>query len=160
MSGCARGGVVDMLRPHLPFRPLALVLSIAPFLASVLTVTPASAGLDLCRTDPIVWLSNGTQIHLRAAISDNAADVQGVQYVLQLPPGVAVSRSVYTGSALRGKETVTSQTSTASGTVSVQTLVTTGASDVPVTVSAAVPGGDSGSQSGLAGQQVSLTLAL
>jgi hypothetical protein len=139
---------------------LALVLLIVPCLAGVLSVTPASAGLDLCRTDPILVLSNGAQIHLKAVIADGAADVQGVQYVVQLPPGVTIIRTTYNGSALRGKESVATGAQAGSGSATVETLVTTGASNVPVAVSASVPAGSSATQSGYAGQPVSVTLTL
>src|SRR2546421_11994133 len=78
--------------------------------ATLLTVSliphSTSAAIFLCRTDPVVLLSDGTVIRLQTTISANPADVQWVSYTVHAPAGTTLSRLVYTGGSLGAQETV------------------------------------------------------
>ena len=61
---------------------------------------------SVCRADPIVVLTNGTQIRMTASVQSDASLVQRITYVLHAPVGSVVHHIVYTGGALGSKETV------------------------------------------------------
>jgi hypothetical protein len=51
----------------------------------------------ICRTDPLVFLSDGTRVKMTAEIGTAAQNVQGILYTLHAPVGTSVVRIVYTG---------------------------------------------------------------
>jgi hypothetical protein len=77
------------------------VLSVG-LLAGSLTAHDAHAEIVGCRTDPVVLLSNGTELDLSAAIDDSSADVQQVTFALHVPTGVRVI--AYVEGSLGAKE--------------------------------------------------------
>lgn len=110
----------------------------------------ASAAISYCHSDPIVTLSNGSQVDLTATISDTASDVKSVVYTLHAPAGSSVVRLVTTGGAFSGKETLNFYADNAAGTYETDTVVSTRTSPVAVTAQTRVVGGVqlSGSASG------------
>jgi hypothetical protein len=66
----------------------------------------AAALVRSCRGDPKVWLSNGTKVTMTASIAADASQVKMVTYTLHAPRGTSVTKVVYTGGALSGKERV------------------------------------------------------
>src|SRR5579884_3880257 len=75
----------------------------------------AHAAYQVCRTDPIVLLSNGRQLNIVESVSDVASDINAIQYSVHVPSGVGVRKITYTGGPLKGKESVTFYTDAASG---------------------------------------------
>jgi hypothetical protein len=126
------------------FRSLKLV-GIGTALLATLSLSPfftgkASADFALCRTDPVVLLSNGVVVDLTASISDSAADVSQIVYTVHVPQGVSVARIYETG-PLAGVETENVVADRASGTYDSTTTVTTASgATVPVTVTTLVAG--------------------
>jgi len=70
-------------------------------------VEQAAAIVQGCRSDPIIWLSNGTKVTMIADIAADASQVKMVTYTLHAPRGGTVNQVVYTGGALKDKERVT-----------------------------------------------------
>ena len=61
--------------------------------ATVLACSPvapdAQAQTGVCRSEPIVALSNGETLDFNATIQDDPSDVQGVYWTVNLPAGVS-----------------------------------------------------------------------
>jgi hypothetical protein len=66
----------------------------------------ASAALRTCRTDPIVFLSDGHKVSLSATMATDAANVSQIKYTLHVPSGVRVTGMVFTGGDFARKEMV------------------------------------------------------
>jgi hypothetical protein len=56
-----------------------------------------SADIQACETDPRIWLSDGTQIDLKAKIGASASAVTTLAYVVHIPASLAVTQVVSTG---------------------------------------------------------------
>jgi len=119
----------------------------------------ASAAIGYCRTDPIVHLSDGTVVHMSAAINDDSSDVQQVTYTLHAPAGTSVANVVYTGGQHAVKETLNFVADETSGAYDTATVVSTGATNVHVTAETRVSGLGSASSTGQSGQAVTIHLA-
>jgi len=93
----------------LPRRMSALITAacLVPLLiAGFMTSAPAYADtvsppdptrIIICRTDPLVFLSDGTMVKMAAEIGTAAQNVQGIVYTLHAPQGTSVVRIVYMG---------------------------------------------------------------
>jgi hypothetical protein len=64
----------------------------------------AQGAASACRTDPIVWLSDGHKVTLSANISADLSMVQQVAYTLHAPAGLTVTSIVHTAGGLGTKE--------------------------------------------------------
>lgn len=93
----------------------------------------AHADLVICRSDPVITLSNGVTIDLSADITDGAADVRQVAYLLHIPLGIQVVAVVGTDGLIGLKEVFTVVADTLPGTYDSTTFVTTGQHGVAVT---------------------------
>ena len=71
---------------------LVLTLGVAP--------NPAAAGRSGCRADPVITLTNGTQIQIVTGIATDISDVQSIVYTVHAPAGSRVLSVVYTYSLL------------------------------------------------------------
>jgi hypothetical protein len=100
----------------------------------------AFAGYVICRTDPIVQLSNGNQINITASVSDTASDIQRLAYVVHVPAGLSVKKIVFTGGAVAYKEYVTVYADSAATKYSTATVVTTGRAGIQTSVQTSVQG--------------------
>lgn len=69
--------------------------------------TGARAALTYCRSDPVVTLSNGTQVTLYEDISDSTTDVSKITYQLHIPVGAKVTSIAYTGAVPASQQTIT-----------------------------------------------------
>ena len=136
-------------------RLAATVLGAALLTFSVMPHS-ASAAIFLCRTDPVVQLSDGTTIQLQAAISDDQADVQQIAYTVHAPAGTTLSRVVYTGGAFAAKEPVRFFADDTPGTFDTSTVVTTGTPGVAVNVQTSVPGIGRASATGQSGDTLTV----
>lgn len=134
---------------------LGAALAATSLLAGPLFPHHASAAIGYCRSDPMVQLSDGTVIHMRAVIQDDASDVQGVDYTLHAPAGTTVKHVAYTGGP-SAKETFHLVADEASDTFDTVTVVSTGLANVAVTAETQVAGLGSGSASGLSGESLAV----
>lgn len=142
----------------------AAVLTLASAFAP-LFARNASADFILCRTDPVVVLSNGMVLDLTTSVADTAQDVKQINYTVNLPKGVTVSQVYYTPGPLSHVETVTSLSGNSAGAYDTTTTVTTGTSGLNVTATAVLVNAatfsvtGSGSTSGLSPQPLQITLS-
>jgi|SRR5918912_1429504 hypothetical protein len=74
----------------------AAVLS-ASVLAGSLAAPAAHAGYSTCASEPVATFSNGYVMDMDATISDDASDVQEVDYTLNVPAGVKLVSWTDTG---------------------------------------------------------------
>lgn len=115
------------------------LMGLASALMATLSFSPffmgrASADYVLCRTDPVVALSNGVFVDLTASISDSATDVSNITYAVHVPKGVKPLGIYTTPGPLARVETVKIIDDNRAGTYDTTTTVTTGTAGAPVTV--------------------------
>ena len=101
-------------------RVLPVVL--AP-LAALLIPGMAAAQQGVCRTDPQVWLTDGTKISISPTIGDDANAIIAIVYEIHVPAGIGETQVVYTGGALTGKELVVIVPDAPPGTYTADTSV-------------------------------------
>jgi hypothetical protein len=111
-------------------------LSIVLLLALSLVVAQVNAASMTCRSDPIVFLSNGTKLQIGVAVNTSLDDLNSIQYEVHVPVGVSINRVIYTPQWARSKESVTLIADQAPDTYVVLTLVKTGTPNVPTTINA------------------------
>jgi hypothetical protein len=117
-------------RARVPFAAIALA---AGLLAGPLTSHFADASLGVCRGDPVIALTDGTQIQVETAVLDVKQDVKAVTYTVHVPAGSGVSYVQYGGGYLKHLESVQVRADNAANTYDVDTLVTTGTPGFTVT---------------------------
>lgn len=118
----------------------------------------ASAALTYCRTDPIVHLANGPDVHLSVGVGDNASDVQQISYVVHVPSSSVVTGVTSTGSWANGKESVQVVADEPANTYVTDVTVQTGAPSAAVTATTKVPGLGESSVSGQSGSDLTTTV--
>ena len=115
-----------------------LLLGAAILSASVLAHSPtapdAQAQTGACASEPVAILSNGYTIDMDATISDDASDVQQVNYTLNIPSGVSLVSWTDTA-AVGPKDTYSVNDNNSAGNYSVGVSVDTGTPNVGVTAS-------------------------
>ncbi|HZU13529.1 MAG TPA: hypothetical protein VFB58_11880 [Chloroflexota bacterium] len=129
----------------------------ALLLASGLTAVganTASADIHLCRSDPILHLSNGASVHVAVTVNDSPSDVQTIQYVVHGPVGTSLQS--ISPSAGAARDVVTYQADSA-GSYSVTVTAQTGRS-TSVSVEEHVPGVGQASGSGPSGTAIALSV--
>ncbi len=94
----------------------------------------AQARLQACRTDPIVFLSDGTKIVITADIYTSESDLRDITYTLHGPHGTKVTKIVYMGKGFHFNETVIYHDDNTDGQYQTDTLVATYSAAVDVTV--------------------------
>jgi hypothetical protein len=71
-----------------------LLVGVLALASTVLAVSMGSgsafAGYTACQTDPTVVLSTGQTVTLWTTVNTDISNVQSINYVLHLPPGVSV----------------------------------------------------------------------
>jgi hypothetical protein len=125
---------------------VAAMLLTAGLGAGLLGASSAHAAFIGCRSDPIVILSNGVVIDLSANIADDVHDVQSITYVLHVPKGVSLLRSISTDGPVGYQEQFNfqpdSKLSGPAGVYQVELQVQTRSKHIGVT--ATIAGGDAG----------------
>lgn len=125
----------------------------------------AAAQGGICRSDPVLYLSNGRSVQISTAVSDARSDVFGVAYGVHLPVGTSVTRIKYTGAV---PESVTLYADEPSSTYLTETTVSTGTAVSVSTTSTLVRTSDEDSKpqvldtasaSGTSGQTLSIALS-
>jgi|SRR5579872_1076488 len=92
------------------FRSSRVALGASALVGSALMGSFAATGADAasaCRSDPIVALSNGTQLTMYEDISDTAAVVTSITYQLHIPVGLTVKSIVYQGAVPGSVQSIT-----------------------------------------------------
>jgi hypothetical protein len=108
------------------------ILALSLLIAS-LAARNAQAAFTVCRSDPLVTLSNGVQVTLYEDISDTATDVTGITYQLHIPAGLKVKSISYNGAIPSSLQTITTTADENSGNYDAYTVVDTKTSNVSVT---------------------------
>ena len=144
-------------------RPVRLGASVlvAALLVGLVAPHMAHAQVSGCTADPVVSLSNGTQLDLYASIDTSSQDVQQVTFNVTVPRGV--QEVAYTPGLLGPKQVVNVSSHGGPHNYATATLVTTQTSGVHVTVTTravGTGGGASASDSGHAGQWITVHVDL
>jgi hypothetical protein len=124
-----------MLRASLLLRNrfLKVLLIVAVLLSSVLT---AFAARLICRSDPVVILSNGMVMDISADIGTLLFNVQEVHYTLNVPEGVSAVLIIRTPTWLTSRETFTVIDNQPAGQYETSTIAYTRAGNASVTLNA------------------------
>jgi hypothetical protein len=143
-------------------RPL-VVSALTAVALNALPVPPrlAHAQLAGCQSDPVLLLSNGTEIDLHASIDDSSDDVQQVTYTVHVPAGTRLV--IDTPGALGPKEVVRYAADQGPDHYTTTTVVDTGSGGVTVmatTQALALVGAALVTVSGVSHQRLSVSLAL
>lgn len=119
----------------------------------------ASAEIDICRTDPVLALSNGTTLTLQSMIKTSPANVRRVVYNVAIPAGLRWTVS-YPGGSDSVKEVVNVVAASPTGRYFTSTkVVTHGRVSVTDTASVSSASGTKVvSRSGMSGQNVLIRL--
>ena len=130
-------------------------------LAGPLMTRPALAAFTTCTSDPVLTLSNGAAIDVKAVVSDVTADVKDIVYTVHAPAGTRLVSVVDTDSVLGLVEHVNFYADNASHSYDTYATVYTGQSGVTVKASTTVVSAldvtlGLGSTSGLSGQSLHL----
>ena len=144
-------------------RPVRLGASVlaAVLLAGLVAPHMAHAQVNGCMADPVVSLSNGTQLDLYASIDDSSQDVQQVTFEVHVPQGV--QKVAYTPGLLGPKQVVNVYSDRGPHSYITRTLVTTQTDGVHVTATTravGIGGIASASHSGHAGQWITVPVTL
>ena len=154
-----------MLRKRRSIRVIALATVLLAALMGIgASPEMASAGRSGCRADPIVTLTDGTQIQMEASIGASISDVQSIVYTVHAPVGSKVLTILYTDSLLGIKEKVIFYADAPAGQYTTDTIVYTRNTGVKVTVTSRIVsalglGLASGSASGADRQHLLVQLA-
>lgn len=126
----------------------------ALFAASLLAVSlvvgglaaPRAGAIMACRTDPVVFLSNGVKINLSATLYNaKPSDVRQITYLLHAPAGVTVTNVVYTGGAFSHRESFQFVADDTPNSYDSTTFVDTVNTGISVTATSQAAGNDAGS---------------
>ena len=144
-------------------RPVRLGASVlaAVLLAGLVAPHMAHAQVSGCMADPVVSLSNGTQLDLFASIDDSSQDVQQVTFNVMVPRGA--QEVAYTPGLLGPKQVVNVYPGGSPHSYITRTLVTTQTSRAHVTATTravGLGGLASASHSGHAGQWITVPVSL
>ena len=154
-SSKPRGGRVK----HIKLPIVALLLGMG------LVAGPGSAfaGVTVCRTDPVVTLSNGVTVTMAASIYDTQSDIQKVVYALHAPARVTVISITWPNDPLSSKESVQYYADNTSGRYTTQTTVTTGTKGKSVSATTQAQNSltwISASTSGTSGSAITISVSL
>jgi hypothetical protein len=133
----------------------------AGLLAGLVAPPMAHAQVSGCTADPVVSLSNGTQLDLFASIDDSSHDVQQVTFNVIVPRGV--QEVAYTPGLLGPKQVVNVYPDGGPHSYITRTLVTTQTSGVHVTATTRAVGTGgiaSAANAGHAGQWITVHVTL
>jgi hypothetical protein len=151
---------------RLPFPARRLRSLFVPAVAVALGIslaTPrlAHAQLSGCQSDPVLVLSNLTEIDLHASIADSSDDVQQVIYTVHAPVGTSLV--TYTPGLLGPKQVVQFVADQDSGHYTTTIVVDTGTGGVDVTATTqalALLGAALATVSGVSHQPLTVALTL
>lgn len=130
---------------------LVKVISVLLLVVAVLTpAASASAALRICRTDPLVYFSDGHKLSLTVSVAALPDEVEHILYIVHAPAGSQVTRIIHTAGGLGFKESVIVLDDEEDGVYSVDTVVQTRSQGVEVTASTMLMVGVTSTASGYA----------
>jgi hypothetical protein len=109
-------------------------LTVALLIALCLVVAQVNAASMTCRSDPIIFLSDGVHLQVGVTVDTSLDDLISIQYQVHVPARVSIDRVIYTPQWAKNKESVTLIADQPADTYVVLTVVQTGTSNVPVTI--------------------------
>jgi hypothetical protein len=127
-----KGNILGTRGRMLGAAALFAALATSPFMAG-----SAHANYSICRSDPVVVLSNLATIDLSANIGDDLSDVRSVTYVIHAPIGTRATAIIPTDGLIGLKERTLFYADNARDTYTFTTTVTTGQGGVSVTAESA-----------------------
>jgi hypothetical protein len=139
-------------------RPITALSVLITIVLLILQVESASAILRQCRGDPIFFLSDKTKLTVVVEMDTEESNVQEVNYLLHVPPGVDVDRVVFTAGGLGEKETYEVVQDSQEETFTVDTFVTTRMSGVNITVTSTLAPNITGTAVGHEGEHLTVEL--
>jgi len=135
-------------------------LTAALLIALCLVVAQVNAASMTCRSDPIVFLSDGIRLQIGVTVDTSANDVISVQYQVHVPAGVGINHVIYVPQWAKNKEIVTLVADQPADSYQVFTIVRTGTANVPVTIKSMKFGNGDGvtrkTASGVSGQVIAI----
>jgi hypothetical protein len=123
--------MLPLVASHCRYIRLGASVLTAALLAGTVAPYMAHAQLVGCRSDPVVSMSDGTQLDLNAVINDSSNDVKQVIYTLHVP--VATYVIAYTPGLLGSKQVVQVTADQNPKTYETITMVKTYTPGIPVT---------------------------
>lgn len=134
-------------------------VSILLILTAILVpVSSTSAALRICRTDPLVFFSDGHKLSITASISADASAVTQIVYTVHAPVGSQMSQLVHTAGGLGLEEVVVIVADQPAGVYMVDTVVYTRMPGVDVTATTKLLIGISNSASGHSFEHIITTI--
>jgi hypothetical protein len=109
-------------------------LTVALLIALCLVVTQVSAASMSCRSDPIIFLSNGIKLQVGVIVETSLDDLISIKYEVHVPANVTMNRVIYTPQWARSKESVTLIADQPANSYKIYTLVQTGTANVKTTI--------------------------
>jgi hypothetical protein len=123
-----------------------------------------SAGGMLCRSDPIVDLTDGTRLQFNIEVQTAVENIIAIHYELHVPMGVDIDKITFTPNWARAKETVDLIADQPAGHYQILTFVQTEGPAVATTVKAMMvtrknqgTGSTHKAASGISGQAIRIT---
>ena len=134
---------------------LVVLLAGVPFQSAAAS---SAAALRTCRTDPIVFLSDGHKVSLSATMATDAANVRLIKYNLHVPSGARVTKVVFTGGDFSRKEMVMVWFDQLQGAYMSETVVHTNQGIVDVSATTMLLVGVADTVSGRSGDTLKIVL--
>lgn len=97
----------------------------ASLLAGPLMPRHASAAISYCRTDPMVYLSNGIKLDMQSEFAGSPGQLKHITYTAHVPMGVSVDHIVFTKGGLGHAESVQVYADNPTQAYDTDTVVTT-----------------------------------
>ncbi len=136
-------------------------LTVALLIALCLVIAQVNAASMTCRSDPIIFLSDGIKLQIGVTVETSLADLVSIQYQVHVPANVTMNRVIYTPQWARNKESVTIIADQPANRYMILTLVTTGTASVPTTINSMKFGNRDGLTrqivSGVSGQVIAVS---
>jgi hypothetical protein len=109
-------------------------ITIALLIALCLVVAQVSAASISCRSDPIIFLSDGIKLQVGVTVETSVDDLISVQYQVHVPANVSINHVIYVPQWAKNKESVTLVADQPANSYQVWTIVRTGTPNVGVTI--------------------------
>ena len=136
-------------------------LTIALLITLCLVVAQVSAASMTCRSDPIIFLSDGIRLQAGITVETSLADLISIKYEVHVPANVTIDHVIYTPAWAKSKESVVLIADQPANSYKIFTLVLTGTPNVPVTINSMKWGNGDGltrkTASGVSGQVIRIS---
>jgi hypothetical protein len=124
---------------YMMFSPIAKLLNktrltVALLIALCLVVAQVNAASMTCRSDPIIFLSDGIKLQIGVTVETSVNDLISIQYQVHVPANVTMNRVIYTPQWARNKENVVIIADQPANSYKIYTLVRTGTANVATTI--------------------------